>query len=523
MHPARRRPTSRPKSLLAWSAALCLVAAWPTSGVSAAEAATPAYALDTTDSRIHAPIMTTDAGLPDDLRPYRTRISLLGTHRWYQQVRNSHVVYGGWYVTHTDAQSNTTVWDGRRNVRRVSATSATISLKQVVDDAADAADATPADVTASSLVILPSDRPTGEAHLAWAVHTVTGRGATTTFVDAEDGTVLRVLETASKKDSPTPQTGQVAETFSVTGRGRVFDPNPVVRLQNQKLRDRNDSNGAVPFRGYSVVDLHRLSASHTLVGKWVRITNADGATTQENRYFFRRASDRFEQVTAYHAIDAQQAYLQSLGFTDVNAESQRVKVNAFAADNSYYDSARDKISLGSGGVDDAEDPEVLWHEYGHAIQSDQVPGWAFDGQTGAIGEGFGDYMAVAMSQVTSRNTARTPLACVMDWDATSYTTRTPHCLRRTDRTKTYPDDLTGEVHTDGEIWSRALWDINRQLGRNRATRIIVEAQFWMNPASQMPGAARQTVKAADGLYGAQVAAEVRQRFVNRGILPPLET
>ena len=32
------------------------------------------------------------------------------------------------------------------------------------------------------------------------------------------------------------------------------------------------------------------------------------------------------------------------------------------------------ISTGTGGVDDAEDPEVIWHEYGHAIQDDQVPG-----------------------------------------------------------------------------------------------------------------------------------------------------
>jgi len=329
------------------------------------------------------------------------------------------------------------------------------------------------------------------------------------------------VETASKKGTSTTPTGTPTDTFPVTARGRVFNPNPVVKLQNQSLRDRNDSNAAVPIRGYAVVSLPRLSADHTLVGQWVRITNADRATSPKNRYFFRRDAGRFEQVTAYHAIDAQQQYLQTLGFTDVNAESEKVEVNAFAADNSYYDSVRDKISLGRGGVDDAEDPEVLWHEYGHAIQSDQVPGWGWAGQTGAMGEGFGDYMAVTMSQATSQDTARTPITCVMDWDATSYTTKTPHCLRRTDRNKSFPDDLTGQVHADGEIWSRALWDINRRLGRDRATRIIVEAQFWMNPRSTMPEAARTTVRTAEGLYDAVVAARVRQQFVNRGILKPL--
>jgi len=431
-------------------------------------------------------------------------------------------VYGGWFVTHTDTQGNVTVWDGRRNVSRIDATSAAMALPEVLDDATDAADAKPSDVADASLVILPSDQPANEAHLAWAVHTVTGRGAATSFVDAADGEILEVVEIASSKSATTTRTGEARETFSVTGRGRVFDPNPVVKLQDQSLRDRNDSNGAVPLRGYTVVNLPRLSAGHTLVGKWVRITNPRRATSREDRCFFRRAADPFEQVTAYHSIDAQQHHLQTLGFTDVNAESEKVKVNAFADDNSYYDPVLDKMSLGRGGVDDAEDPEVLWHEYGHAIQSDQVPGWGSEGQTGAIGEGFGDYMAVAMSQASSPSTPRTPHSCVMDWDATSYTSRTPHCLRRTDGNKTFPDDLTGEVHADGEIWSRALWDINRKLGRNRATRVIVEAQFWMNPRSGMPGAARQTVKAAEGLYDAEVAAKVRQQFVDRGILPPVD-
>ena len=525
MHPPRTRPVRRVTSLLAWSAALGLVAALPAGGASAAgvvagvSTATPVTAPRVTSTPVRAATVT----VPDDLRVHQTRTSLLGTHRWYQQLRDNRVVYDGWYATHTDAQGNVTVWDGRRDVSEVSATSATMSLAQVLDDAASAADATAADVVDSSLLILPADRPTGEAHLAWAVHTTTGRGAATTFVDAEDGTILDVVETASEKSAPTTQPDGTRETFSVTGRGRVFDPNPVVKLQNQSLRDRNDSNAAVPARGYTVVNLPRLSADHTLLGKWVRITNADRATSPENRYFFRRAAGRFEQVTAYHAVDAQQHYLQALGFTDVNAEAQQVKVNAFAADNSYYDSVVDKISLGRGGVDDAEDPEVLWHEFGHAIQSDQVPGWGFGGQTGAMGEGFGDYIAVTMSQATSRNTARTPAACVMDWDATSYTRRTPHCLRRTDRSKSFPDDLTGQVHADGEIWSRALWDINRKLGRDRATRIIVEAQFWMNPQSRMPAAARTTVNAAEGLYDAEVAAKVRHQFVNRGILEPVET
>jgi Zn-dependent metalloprotease len=210
--------------------------------------------------------------------------------------------------------------------------------------------------------------------------------------------------------------------------------------------------------------------------------------------------------------------LQTLGFRDANSQAQSVRVDAFPADNSYYDPATDRISLGRGGVDDAEDPEVVWHEYGHALQDDQVLDWGRSRDSRAIGEGFGDYMAVTMSQGTAHGTSKTPAACVMDWDATSYTLSRPHCLRRTDTNARYPADVSGEPHAEGQIWSRALWDMNRALGRSKATRIIVEAQFWMNPKVTMPQAANATVFAAQQLYGAAVATTTRRAFSRRGIL-----
>ena len=200
----------------------------------------------------------------------------------------------------------------------------------------------------------------------------------------------------------------------------MFDPNPVVKLQNQGLRDKNDAKSAVPGSAYSVVPLRRLKAE-TLKGRWVRIINKDRPFSATHTFSYSRANAKFEMVNAYYAVDAAQAYLRSLGFTDVNAESQKVLTDATPIDNSFYEPGSDRLLFGSGGVDDAEDVEVVWHEYGHAVQDDQVPGFGGSLRAGAIGEGFGDYLAVTMSQGNSADTATTPLACVMDWDATSYT------------------------------------------------------------------------------------------------------
>ena len=71
---------------------------------------------------------------------------------------------------------------------------------------------------------------------------------------------------------------------------------------------------------------------------------------------------------------------------------------------------------------------------------------------------------------------------IADWDSVSYTSTEPHCLRRVDTDKTMADnDPKGDVHANGEIWSRALYDINQGLGRDEANTIILEAQFQFAP------------------------------------------
>ena len=162
---------------------------------------------------------------------------------------------------------------------------------------------------------------------------------------------------------------------------------------------------------------------------------------------------------------------------------------------------------------------MILHEYGHAIHFAQNFSFASE-QAGAISEGFGDYWAVTVGDVVSGSLgvpARAPLACVADWDAVSYTSTVPHCLRRVDRDLHFPADLNGEVHHDGQIGSRALWDIRQALGNVRADTVIVEGSFDF-PGTTMPELANRTVAAARRLYGDAAAAAVTRAFADRGIL-----
>jgi hypothetical protein len=308
-----------------------------------------------------------------------------------------------------------------------------------------------------------------------------------------------------------------------TGTGRVFFPNPVASLQDQSLTDQKDADYPALQPAYRTVTLTHLDGSGYLRGDWANVTSSTGplAHSPDQTFLYGRDDDRFEQVMAYYWVTEAQKYIQSLGFgrvrRPINMESQDVRINQLGIDNSYSWDKKDVLRFGKGGVDDAEDAEVILHEYGHAMmdsQADPFGSFGTSAEAGAIGEGFSDYWAVTVSNVI----APTPdPACGADWDSVSYTSA-PHCLRRVDLNLHYPEDLNGRVHHDGQIWSRALWDIRGRLGNVRADTLILEAQFQFAPDSTMPAAALATVAAAQRLYGPRAARVVQAAFQARGIL-----
>jgi zinc metalloprotease ZmpB len=313
---------------------------------------------------------------------------------------------------------------------------------------------------------------------------------------------------------------------SSTGTGSVFVSNPVQSLGDESLTDQKDADAAVPVSAYHEVTLTNLDGSGRLSGDFATVVSETGkpALSSTNTFRYSRHQDEFEQVMAYYWVTEAQKYIQSLGFGSslraVDDRPQRVRINQLGADNSFAtDHPQNELRFGKGGVDDAEDAEVILHEYGHAIHFSQNFSFGSE-EAGAISEGFGDYWAVTVSDVVAKRLGvpeREPLPCVADWDSTSYTRTVPHCLRRVDTDLHYPADLTGEVHHDGQIWSRALWDIRLALGNVKADTVILQGSFDF-PGTSMPDLAARTVSAAQHLYGNAAANAVRKAFTDRGIL-----
>lgn len=321
-----------------------------------------------------------------------------------------------------------------------------------------------------------------------------------------------------------PVTTATAATPAATGpQARIFMVNPVQSTGDQTLADAKDAAAAVPASAYTTAVLRNLDGSGGLSGRWAYVRSETGAPAKAaDAAAYDRHDDGFEQVMAYFWVNEAQEYLQGLGFgtelPGANDRPQPVRLNQWGSDNSFFTDKKDEIRFGKGGVDDAEDAEVIVHEYGHAVHEAQVPGFGSSAEAGAIGEAFGDYLAVEVGANAAARygwPVRTDLACVADWDSVPYSTA-PHCLRRVDSGKTYADRV-GEVHADGEIWSRALWDIRGALGARTADRIIVNAQFGFAPDTSFSAAATKTIATAQRMYGPAAADAVRAAFRARAV------
>lgn len=457
---------------------------------------------------------TAPTAVPPNLKLIRTKTSLLGKHYWYQQTFKGLPVINGYYAKHVDKSGKALqTADGRDAVPASLEVRAAVAGATATKSANSRVNARAASRRISGIDKNVTPTPTAtqgaaqlavlggpNARLVWNVTSRSSEGVSRTLVDAKSGSVVESKVISDNLD----------------GRGTVFDPNPVVSQRDGSLTDADDASTDELFPAHKNVILRNLDGNGKLQGKYVRIVAAKGglAESANHRFQYERDDDRFEQVMSYYQVNQTQEYIHQLGFADVNNESQDFEINTFEGDNSFYDPSSDTITMGEGGVDDGEDAEVIWHEYGHAIQDDIVPGYGESLQAGSIGEGFGDYWAVTMSVPVSRNF---DLPCVMDWDATSYTTEEPHCLRRTDTGKT-TDDIVNQVHADGEIWSNALWDIHQALGRNKANKVILQGTFFYAPDTSFADAARVTVQSARLLYGKAAAAQVTEAFKARKIL-----
>ncbi len=465
----------------------------------------------------HADVLTFDSGHVAEMALVEVKHGLGTTHTRLEQVFNGYPVFGGSLTVNQgptgQVQSLHSSYVSELEAGVVSAERSAATAEMLAMQAINALALR--HPSPSRLVWFPHKT---QAILAWeiTVYSAYPLGDFLTVVDAQSGDILFQENRIAFDD----------------GSGQIYHPNPhQTQGSGTNLNDSNDADSTTLSNQRINVTLNRLdSGTGLLVGEWVSLTLGGGesvavANETSRIYNYTRNDPRFEQVVIYHTVDQIAAWFHELGFDDDTGTPNGIRdfpslANAHwnDADQSFYSTGDDAIHFGDGGVDDGEDGDIVAHEYGHAIQFNQNANWG-GGEMGAMGEGFGDYLAASFfvdDGVAAYQAANA--ACVGEWDASSYDNNTPPCLRRVDGNKTYPDDLVDQVHADGEIWSRALWDIHGDLGRDTTMQLVLQHHFALPASATMPTAALAMIEADVNLNGGANDAALREAFCDRGIL-----
>ncbi len=301
----------------------------------------------------------------------------------------------------------------------------------------------------------------------------------------------------------------------------VFDPNPMVALNNFAL----DFNQPVPTSAYQQVILRRLEQSGFLDGLFVTTRGTSNRVRAANGEFrFRAEQQGFGEVMAYHHVDNMQAYIQSLRFGRANPGQVRVVVNGTPDDESFYNVQQNEIRLGSAGVRDYQDAEIILHEYGHAIHGKINPRFGYGEVSVNLAEGFCDYLALSATADKKTPQVQQLLAT---WDAagTPNSQRTQDgiaFLRKVDTTVSLsqvpgPWPPTGRNNSLVASWASVLWEIRLGLGRMRADSLALGHLYLINVPYSFRNAALAILAYNDRAFQGANDGELRAIFQRRGI------
>ncbi len=433
-----------------------------------------------------------------------------GTHFRWNQVLNGVPVYRSEIVVKVNKRGQVSSVMNNLQPSVSVATSPSITDKQALEKAvATVQPGRAIGAFKADLAIVMQDRTPRLAYIA-SLPVEKPSGDWRVFVDAKTGDVIGVAD----------------EMRYATGTGRAFDPDPRSKMGDSTYMDNADANTAVPFpASYDNVTLQGITFTgsvYTLDGPYARLIDNEAPTqapvtpAHQDSFRFQRSDQGFEDVMCYWHLDYSQRYIQSLGFTNVNNRVQQVDSHGLSgADNSHYVPSTGNLAFGEGGIDDDEDADVIWHEYGHSIQDNIVPGWG-GGQEGAMGEGFGDYWGGSYSLF--KFPGFQPMH-FFTWDGNGETWTGRPLI---DVALHYPEDCCGEVHDSGTLWCSGLIDTWNSVGRTVMDRIVLDHHFALGTSATMADAANQIIQSDIDLYGGAHVGTIVSKFGFWGFVNPAD-
>lgn len=272
-----------------------------------------------------------------------------------------------------------------------------------------------------------------------------------------------------------------------------------------------------PYIDSSDLDVPALNAERKWVDMSVKYVN-DTFWLRSDRYFighvsnpvteptfsltdtfsFTRSQYQFEDVNAFYHVSNMSNHVESLGFKTALPDTLIIDAHAYSGgDFSSFNYGVNPVQLefGEGGVDDAEDADVIIHEFGHAISHGAAPGSNLGMQRRSFDESFGDYLAERYGRRIGVTSTR-----VFDWDGNNefWNGRSVSY----DGVKNYNQLIFSSIYQHTDIMSSAMLEFsaNPNVGGSVADEIILEGVHSLMPNQSFRQIAQNFIWADSLLY-----------------------
>jgi hypothetical protein len=169
------------------------------------------------------------------------------------------------------------------------------------------------------------------------------------------------------------------------------------------------------------------------------------------------------------------------------------------------------LLFGIGGVDDAEDADVIVHEYGHALSYYAAPNTNSGRERRGLDEGIADYFAAIYSQ----DLGAPSWHLLLNWDG--HNEFWPGRIAIS--SMKYPPASTS-IYAYGEIWVSTLMQLRNAIGPETVDKIVLEEMYSNFSGMSLVDAAQLMLDADSALYDGVHTEVMLSYFCQRGIEIP---
>ena len=293
------------------------------------------------------------------------------------------------------------------------------------------------------------------------------------YVDANDATLL-MRKNEVMYEAPPSGTAIVS--------GDVYTVSPFNSVTNEKFKhlkaiDQNtfidyytDNNGEVVLPNIGTQFRYKLEGEYADVETNGVTPNIYSTLSTSSTILFDNSNSTIQERTAYWAVNEIHDHFKSLmpllngsPFTALD-NPMETNIDEAGSCNAFFNgNSINFYAEGNGCQSTAKIPDVVYHEYGHAINSARYNSgsgmW-----NGALNEGFADVWAFTLTN--------SPFIG-QGWDLVDPNIN----IRDYQDRKVYPQDLVGEVHADGEIIAGCFWDTYLNLNNMNQTMDLFKYTF----------------------------------------------